>query len=180
MKSYERPIAMTDIETSGDVPGVHEILEIGLVLFDQNTFEIIKTFNKKVKPLYIENAIPEAIKVNGYNEADWKDATSLQDAMYEYAELTKEAIFCAYNVSFDWSFINQAFWQCQIPNPMSTEANHDRFDLLSIAWIKGLRGKEKVSLRTACELWGIPPEPLPHSALNGAMTAYNLFKKLLA
>ena len=46
-KLNERPIAMTDLETSGDVFGIHEILEIGLVVFDQNNFEIIDTLNIK-------------------------------------------------------------------------------------------------------------------------------------
>jgi DNA polymerase III epsilon subunit-like protein len=179
MKSSERLIAMTDIEASGDVPGVHEILEIGLVLFDQNTFEIKKTFHKKIKPVRIENSIAEAIEVNGYKEEDWVDAVPLIEAMREYAVLTQEAIFCAYNVAFDWAFINQAFWECGIPNPMSTKANHDKLDMLSIAWIKGLKGGESISLRTACQKWDIPPEPLPHSALNGAMTAYELYKKLI-
>jgi len=100
---------MTDLETSGDVFGVHEILEIGLVVFDQNTLEIIDTLNIKTKPLNIENAVPEAMVANGYKEEDWQDAVSLKEAIQQYADKTRDAIFCAYNATFDWGFMNDAF-----------------------------------------------------------------------
>ncbi len=70
MKASNRKIAMTDLETSGDVFGVHEILEIGLVVFDPNTFEITDTSNIKTKPLNIENAVPAALERNGYDKKD--------------------------------------------------------------------------------------------------------------
>jgi len=56
--------------------------------------------------------------------------------------------------------------------------DYHRLDLLSIAWTKSLKDKEKWSLKTACEIFNIPPEPEVHRAINGAMTAYQLFKKL--
>ena len=174
MKMNERKIAMTDLETSGDVFGVHEILEIGLVVFDQKTFEILDTLNIKTKPLNIENAKPAALERNGYNEKDWKGAVSLEEAIKEYAEKTKECIFCAYNATFDWGFMNDAFRKTGVKNEM----DYHRLDVLSLAWYKGMKDKEKWSLKTACEMWGILPEPEPHNALNGAMTAYELFKKL--
>ncbi len=173
----DKLIAMTDLETSGDVFGVHEILEIGLVVFDQNTFEIKETMNVKVKPEKINNAVPEALLVNGYNEIDWEGAVSLDEAMQEYAEKTKDCVFCAYNVSFDWGFISNAFYKCKIPNHMSTRENHDRLDLLSIAYERGMKDEQSLSLKNACIKFGIPTEPEEHRALNGAMTAYNLFKK---
>lgn len=171
-------IALTDLETSGDVPGVHEILEIGLVVFDLETFEIKDTLDLKVKPERIENAIKAALDYNGYTPEKWKGASSLEDVIRQYGEKTKDCIFCSYNVSFDWGFINEAFYNAKIENPMSTLANHDRLDLLTMAWMKGLKEEGSLSLKTACKLFDIPSEPDPHSALNGAMTAYKLFRKL--
>ena len=133
-KTNERPIAMTDLETSGDVFGIHEILEIGLVVFDQNNFEIIDTLNIKTKPLNIENAVPAALERNGYKEKDWQDAISLEDGIKQYAEKTKGAIFCAYNATFDWGFMNEAFRKTGIKDEM----DYHRLDILSIAWAKGL------------------------------------------
>lgn len=178
MKTNERKIAMTDLETSGDVFGVHEILEIGLVIFDQNNFEIIDTLNIKIKPLHIENAIPAALERNGYNEAGWGKAVSLIEAMKIYAEKTKDCVFCAYNATFDWGFVSDAFRKTDILNPMSAKENHSRLDLLSIAYAKGLDKSLSLSLKSACEMFGVPKEPEPHNALNGAMRAYELFKIL--
>lgn len=174
----ERKIAITDLETTGDVFGVHEILEVGLVVFDQNTFEITDTLNIKVKPLCIENAVPEALAVNGYNAEDWTEAVSLKEAMEIYAEKVKDAVFCAYNATFDWGFISDAFRTTGITNPLSTRENHDRLDLLSIAFAKGLDRSQSLSLQSACDMFGVLKEPAVHRALNGAMTEYELFKKL--
>lgn len=174
MKMGERKIAMTDLETSGDVFGVHEILEIGLVLFNPTTFEILDSYNQKVKPTSIENAVPAALARNGFKEECWQDAVSLKEAMQIYAEKTKDAIFCAYNATFDWGFINDAFRKTGVENKM----DYHRLDLLSIAWAKGLVKNEKWNLTTACEIFGVSPEPEVHRAINGAMVDYELFKKL--
>ncbi len=170
----EAPIAMTDLETSGDIFGLHEILEIGLVVFDQNTFKILDTFNQKIKPLHIENAIPAALERNGYKEENWKNAGSLEEVIKIYAEKTKNCIFCAYNATFDWGFMNEAFRKTEVQDEM----DYHRLDILSIAWAKGMDKSEKWNLKTACEMFNIPPEPDVHRALNGAMIAYELFKKL--
>jgi DNA polymerase III epsilon subunit-like protein len=98
--------------------------------------------------------------------------------MRQYAEKTQEAIFCSYNVSFDWGFITEALYRSGITNPMATRANHNRLDMLTLAYAKGLKDSPSLSLKSACEMFGIAPEPEPHSALNGAMTAFELFKKI--
>lgn len=174
--SMSKIVALTDLETTGDVPGAHEIIEIGLVLFDRETFEIIDELDVKVIPEHIETAVPAALKHNGYEPEKWKDAIPLREAMSLYAEKVKSAVFCAYNVSFDWGFINEAFYRLDMQNPMSTKENHDRLDLLTMAWMKG--NTDKTSLKNACLVFGIPPEPEPHTAFNGAMTEYKLFRKL--
>jgi DNA polymerase III epsilon subunit-like protein len=169
---------MTDLETSGDIPGVHEILEIGLVLFEQSSGNILDKWEIKIRPEHIENAVPAAIERNGYDPKKWENAISLPEAIQIYGEKTQNAIFCSYNVSFDWPFINDAFYSTKIPNPMSTKENHDRLDVLTLAWAGGLKKGESLSLKSACKLFKIPEEPEPHSALNGALTAYLLWKKL--
>ena len=170
----ERKIAMVDLETSGDVFGLHEILEIGLVVFDQTSFEIIDTLNIKVKPEHIENAVSEALVRNGYKEEDWQEAVSLQEAMIKFAFKTKDCVFCAYNATFDWGFMNEAFRKTGVKDTM----DYHRLDLLSIAWVKILNKEEKWNLKKLCEILNLPPEPEIHRAVNGAMVAYEVFKKL--
>jgi DNA polymerase III alpha subunit (gram-positive type) len=166
--------AITDIETTGDVPGVHEILEIGLVLCDRKTFKILDTLNIKVKPKHIETAIPKALALNGYKEENWKEAVSLEEAMRMYAEKTAGTVFCAFNATFDWGFMSEAFRQTKVENKM----DYHRLDILTLAWDRVLKDEKSWSLKKTCELLGILPEPDVHTALNGAMTAYKVFHKL--
>ncbi len=169
-----RLIAMTDLETTGDMFTKHEILEIGLVLFDQQTFEIVDTLSIKIKPEHVEDAVPATLALNGYTPELWKDAISLEEGIRQYAEKTKDAIFCAFNATFDWGFMNAAFAKTDIKDLM----DYHHLDLLSIAWERGVKHEQSWSLKNTCTLFSIPPEPPVHTALNGALTAYELFKKL--
>lgn len=175
MNFQERNIAITDLETSGDVFGVHEILEIGLVVVSPKNLKIIDTFNIKVKPEHIENAVPAALERNGYVKEDWKDAVSLKEAIEQYALKTKDAVFYAYNASFDWGFVNDAFKKTGVKNQM----DYHRLDLMSMAYIKYKDKLTNISLNSISDLIGIPKEPMPHTALNGAMQAYYLLKSLV-
>jgi len=175
MNLKDRNIAITDIETSGDIFTENEILEIGLVLVNSKTLEIIDTLNVKVKPEHIENAVPAALERNGYKEENWKEAVSLKEAMEQYASKTKDALFYAYNVSFDWGFMNEAFRKTGVKNLM----DYHRIDLMSMAYLKYKNKLNSLSFNSVSEVMGIPKEPMPHSALNGAMQAYYLLKNLI-
>ena len=132
IRIFERPIAITDVETTGLDFAIQEIVEIGLVVIDQQTLEILNTLDVKVKPEHIETADDFALKVNGYNKTDWKDAITLKEAMSIYGEKTKGAIFCAHNVTFDWSFIFEVFKKTGVKNQM----DHHRIDLFTMIWMK--------------------------------------------
>jgi DNA polymerase III alpha subunit (gram-positive type) len=49
------------------------------------------------------------LRLNGYNAIDWQNSKSLKEAMEIYSHKTAGAFFCSHNVTFDWSFINEAF-----------------------------------------------------------------------
>ncbi len=164
-------IALTDIETTGLDPKIHEIIEIACILFDDEKFEIINTFEYKIKPEKIEAAAPEAMKVNGYNEEEWKDALSLDEVMDKYIEFTNGATFMAYNVTFDWGFLKETGKNFLL--------HYHRLDLLSMACIKIPReGKTSWSMKSVCKYLDIEPEPEIHRALNGVMKEYEIYTEL--
>ncbi len=176
MKFTDRPIAITDVETSGLDATVHEILEIGLVVADQHTLKVLDRYAVKVRPTHIETGAKKALAVCGYTPRDWRNAVDLDVAMRVYSDKTRDAIFCAHNVYFDWSFITRAFQTTGTEDYM----DYHRLDLFTMAWTK-LRGEPatRFSLATLCQRLGIPPEPLPHRAINGARTAHRALKSLL-
>ncbi|HNW96665.1 MAG TPA: exonuclease domain-containing protein [Candidatus Paceibacterota bacterium] len=177
MNIFERPIAIVDVETTGLDSSIHEIIEIGLILINQKTLEILNKVNLKIKPEHIERAFEKSLVINGYNENDWKDGLSLLEAMSIFNEKTKDAIFCSYNVVFDWSFIIEAFKKVNIKDQM----DYHRIDLLSMGWARFIKlGLEKFNLNEIAKQFNIAEEPLPHRAINGATIAFEIYKKLIS
>ena len=174
MDILERPLAITDIETTGLDPIGHEIIEIGLVLAEQKTLNILDQWSVKIKPEHIDTATEEALLVNGYNPTVWEDAYAPKMAMKVYAKKTKEAIFVSHNVTFDWSFVYEAFAKHDVDSLM----DYHRLDLFSIAWGLKPKGLVKYNLVGLCEHFGIPKESDPHKAINGALKALEVLKKL--
>ena len=178
MEFLKRPLAITDVETTGFDADIHEIIEIGLVLVDQQTLKIKDEWTVKIKPRKIKTAAEKALKVAGYNKLDWLKAVELKEAMEVYSKKTKSAIFLAHNSFFDWSFIAQAFKSTGVED----HTDYHRLDLFSIAWglsrNKKLKDLSKFNLSEMCKYFNIDPEPLPHRAPNGARKELEILKKL--
>ncbi|KKS71654.1 MAG: polymerase III epsilon subunit protein [candidate division WWE3 bacterium GW2011_GWD1_42_70] len=172
MDFRDRLIALTDVETTGLDASVYEIIEVGLVVFDQRTFEIKNTLDIKVMPQHPEVFSPMAMEINGYTKKAWKKSFPLDYVMRLYSEKTVDAMFCSHNVTFDWSFIEAAFKKTEVVNYM----DYHRIDLLTLAWSK-LRntGLERLKMAAVALHLGIPEEPQPHRAFTGVMTEYEIF-----
>ncbi|HSX39680.1 MAG TPA: 3'-5' exonuclease [Candidatus Saccharimonadales bacterium] len=170
-----RNIAITDVETTGLDSSVHEVIEIGLVVVNQPHFEVVDTLELKIKPTHIETAEAMALKVNGYTADSWQDAVTLSEAMVLYAQKTQGAIFCSHSVTFDYSFIKEAFRTTKVTNTM----DYHVLDIPTMVWMKYRESSlERLNLNKVAAFLGIPPEPEVHRAINGAMTALNIIKKL--
>ena len=173
---FKRPLAITDVETTGLDVRHHEIIEIGLVLVDQETFEIKDTLDIKVAPTHLETADPKSSLVVGFRPDHWSEAISLKEAMEQYSAKTEGAVFASWNITFDWQFIEEAFRTTGVHDGM----DYHRIDIPSIAWLKFRdKGLERIRLSEIGKLLGIEPEPSPHHAINGTMKAYEVLKKLI-
>ena len=174
----QQPLAFIDVETTGTDPDSHEIIEIAAVIARLKDGELTVTdqLDVKVHPQHIESADPQALRVNGYNEADWLFATNLADAMRNFADVTKGAVFVAHNLTFDASFVDAAFKKTGIENQM----HFQKVDTLSIAFavMHHTDDMGKLSLRALCEKYGIENKKA-HSAYADAYATYEVFKKLL-
>jgi DNA polymerase III epsilon subunit family exonuclease len=167
--------AFIDVETTGLNLFKHEIIEIGCVL-TMPDLTVIEEFELKIKPELIEDADPVSLKINHYNEADWGLAYSLEKAMKIFSKKVKDCIMVGHNVAFDVGFLEAAFDQNKIKNPM----HYHRLDTISIAWAKLHNDPdlEHFSLREMCLHFGIKNEQA-HSALPDARATFELYKKLM-
>lgn len=171
-------LAFIDIETTGLDRDNHDIIELGAIIarMKDGEFIVIDELNLKIQPKNIDKAEPQALRINGYNEADWLFAVSLQDAMKELAKKTDGAIFVAHNVTFDYGFIESAFKKTNTENKM----HYHRLDTISLAFgiLHSNDDISKLSLRALCEKYGIENKRA-HSAFADAYATYEVFKKLM-
>lgn len=169
------PIAICDFETTGLDPRIHEIIEIGMLVVDQKTFEVIDQMDVRVKPEHLETASPRAMQVNGYNPKDWKDAWDLKVSMKILSSKAKGAIFCGQNVTFDWGFADEGFHKTGIVNLM----DYHRIDIFTMSWMLLKDKIQYYNLKSVSEYLGVEPEPEPHCAFNGAVNAFQVLQKLI-
>ncbi len=171
-------LAFIDIETTGLDRDTHEIIELGAVIARMKDGEFIVTdeLNLKIQPKNLEKAEPQALRINGYNEADWLFAVSLEDAMKELAKKADGAVFVAHNVTFDYGFIESAFKKTNIENKM----HYHKIDTISLAFgiLHSNDDLGKLSLKALCEKYGIENKKA-HSAFADAYATYEVFKKLM-
>lgn len=167
-------ISIIDLETTGLNPQVDEILEIGLVQFYMGNENNIETWDTKVRPDLPSFISEEAKRVNGYNDKEWKDAASLSQSMLELKRRTNETILMSYNISFDNAFLQHAYMRTDMQDPIP---HNRKFDVMTMAFLK-LPDLGKWSLRNVCDALEIEREAEIHRALNGAMKAWEVYKKL--
>ncbi len=169
-------LAFIDIETTGSHVLTHEIIEIGCVITTPE-LDIIEEFDFKIKPEHIEHADKVALKVNGYDKAEWTLGYELPEAMSKLAEKVKDCIMVGQNVAFDSSFLEYSFAKTGIKNSM----HYHKLDTISIAWAKLHREPDldRFSLRDMCLRFGIENKKA-HTALSDARATYELYKKLMS
>jgi DNA polymerase III epsilon subunit family exonuclease len=174
----QQPLAFVDIETTGTDPSKHEIIEIAAVItrLKDGVLTIIDQFDVKVSPTHIETADPQALRINGYNEADWLFAVSLKEAMKGFSDKTEGAVFVAHNLLFDYGFVERALSTTDIENKLYFQ----KLDTLSMAFgiIHNNDDISKLSLRALCERYSVD-NAKAHSAYADAYATYEVFKKLL-
>jgi len=171
-------LAFIDTETTGFDIEKQEIIEIGCVIASQKgeELEIVDEFDIKIRPEKIENADPEALQINGYDEAAWMFAVSKEEAMKMFAEKTEGCVMVAHNIAFDYSFLAKAFSDTGVEDKMW----YAKLDTISFAFAK-LHNDPNItrfSLGKLCEHFGIKNERA-HTALADARATFELYKELL-
>lgn len=174
----EKSLVITDLETTGLNFRTHEIIEIGAVAVDQQSLEVRECYSLKVTPEHIDTAEPEALAVNGYDPAQWIGAASQLQAAVDFSRFLGENVMAAWNVTFEFSFLDVFFTDRGVHNPFRTHPHAvPRFDIPSIAWFV-LPGMQKWNMSRICEYFGLAVEPHPHRGLNGAMKELEILREI--
>ncbi len=179
----ESTLAFLDVETTGLDPQKHEVIQIGVVLARQYDrggnlgpgIEKLEEIDMKIKPSRIEDAEEDALRINGYNEADWMFAPDIKNAMEHLGKKLAGCVQVSHNITFDSAFLEKSFERAEMSNPMARY----KLDTISIAFARLYnRPDVKYSLRYLCELFQIKNENA-HTALADAKALYELYKKMM-
>jgi DNA polymerase III epsilon subunit-like protein len=178
------PLAFIDLETTGTNPGVHEILEIGILTARQTqdpADPLIETgrYEFKIAPMHLETADPKALQVNHYDPSEWKDARPFTEISKELDTILKGHIFVAQNVAFDVGFLARAYES--VGKSLDSVMYYHKLDLASIAigtsyWDKTYR---RFTLNELVTNSGVV-NTRAHSALADAVATFEVAKKLLS
>lgn len=102
-----------DLETTGTVPGVDAIVEIGAVRFVDGQIDAI--YSTLVNPL---KSIPAgASKVNGIYDEMVKDKPKIEDLLPSFTEFCQDDIMVAHNAAFDAQFLTSDYKKLELPTP---------------------------------------------------------------
>jgi DNA polymerase III epsilon subunit-like protein len=108
-----------DVEASGPIPGEYSMLSLGAC----EIANMKNTFYSEIQPLN-ENRMEEAMEVHGLSlDKLKKEGLSPCEATRKFADWIKwisngkDPIFVAFNLGFDWSFVNYYFIKFTGHNP---------------------------------------------------------------
>ncbi|PQJ71799.1 exonuclease domain-containing protein [Polaribacter butkevichii] len=158
---------VVDIETTGNGYKGSKITEISIFVFDGKV--IVDEFTTLVNP---EQNIPAFItNLTGITNAMVRNAPKFYEIAKKVAEITKDTIFVAHNVNFDYNIIQEEF--------KNLGFNFKRKKLCTVRLSrKIIPGLSSYSLGNICTIENIPINGR-HRAKGDAEATTELFKRLL-
>ena len=184
-----------DLEMTGTMPGWHEIIQIGAVLFDDNWHELGQ-YETLVYPENEESFSAPAEEVHGISIYDLDEAPMLNEVIPEFEkwilnkvgfhgdrggirELQK-VVICGQSVINDINFLKFAYHQEKMKWPFSRKL----IDLHTLAYFcfrileaNGQSRPKRLSLDAISEWFGLSREGDQHNALEDAVLTAKCLQK---
>ncbi len=176
---------IVDAEMSGLSPLKNSIVSLGAVDFTHPE----RQFYGECRVWDGAEIDLESLAINGFTEADCHDKnrkseTELIKEFYEWIQPIADKTIAGQNVSFDAQFLNQALKRADIEWRFSFRT----LDLHAVMYAQFLKEGREVPLKfdqSALSLGkiltslGLPEEPKPHIALNGAKYEAEAFSRII-
>ena len=166
VREFPNDYTVIDIETTGLVSGVDEILEIAAVKYRDNN--IVDTFSSLVKV----NSIPAFIeKLTGINDKMIKEAPTIDNIIKEFYDFIGDDILAGYNVNFDINFLYDNLFETT-----GIELKNNFIDIMVIAK-RVLKDLDKYSQENVAKYYNINTDNL-HRALDDCKVCSMIFDNL--
>jgi len=177
-------LAHIDVETTGLLPGYHEMIDIGLVMTDLKG-QILDSLFLRIQPLHPENMSEGAYNVNAFDPEKWKSLGALSpvaavDSILSFHKRVagdKAVLMVAYNCQFDAAFLDHLF---RTANQTWREMYHYFIlDIPSMAWGLGLTDLSSEKLMSLYDIKDEPHVAELHTGITGAMANVRVYRGLL-
>lgn len=177
-------LAFVDVETTGLVPGYHEMIDVGIVMTDIDGTQLGELFIR-IQPDHPERTDPGARAVNAFDAERWRELGALApgaaiDRIVEFHKTNagnRNTLMVAFNSQFDAAFLDHLF----------RSRDRDRreiyhyfvLDLPSMAWSLGMRGLTGSNLARALDVDDEPHIAELHTGITGARLNARIYRALL-
>jgi len=112
----EARFAVVDLETTGSVIGIDEIIEIGIVMVQGGRIE-----RRYETLIWTDRSIPPWVaRLTGLGNADLEGAPTFSDVAEELVDLLDGCVFVAHDIRFDLPFLRWEFGRRGLARPAVT------------------------------------------------------------
>lgn len=183
----ERPedwlLAFIDVETTGLVPGYHEMIDLGVVMTDLEG-RVRDSLFLRIQPRYPERLSPGAGRVNGFDAIRWREVGALApraavDSFTRFhrgAARGRHVLMVAFNSQFDAAFLDHLFREHGYS--WRTLYHYFVLDVPSMAWSLGYRDLRNDALAARLGVADEPRVAVEHTGLTGAMLNVRIYQAL--
>jgi DNA polymerase III epsilon subunit-like protein len=183
-------LAAIDFETTGTIPGWHEICQVAIVPLNDDLRPAASPFYRYIRPEHPERADPAALRIHNISATILEAAPSadrvadLLGTWFETFRLHtgRRIMPLAHNWMFEHGFMTAwlgAEGRDAIFHYHARDAQGFALALNDAAALRGIkRPFESVSLTNLCKQFGIV-NPKPHDALSDAQAEADLYRAML-
>lgn len=180
----ERLLAHIDVETTGLIPGYHEMIDIGLVITDVQGNKIDSLY-LLIQPEHPERLQPGAYECNAFNAEKWKErnAFSIDDAVDSILSFhqrvcgDKQVLMVSYNSHFDSAFLDHLFRHAG--HSWREMYHYFILDIPSMLWGMGYTDPLADDFMEYYQVKDEPHVAEFHTGITGAMLNVRIYKALM-
>ena len=177
-------LAFVDVETTGLIPGHHEMIDIGIVMTDLDGSELGELF-VRIQPQHPERTDEGARAVNAFDEDRWRELQALAagDAIEKILTFHKEiagdrnVLMVAFNSHFDTAFLDHLFRSQE--RSWRELYHYFVLDLPSMAWSLGIHGLTGSNISGKLAIEDEPHVAELHTGITGARLNARIYRALL-
>ena len=176
-------LAFLDVETTGLVPGYHEMIDLGLVMTDLDG-GVIDSLFIRIQPEHPERTSDGAREVNAFDVDRWRELGALTPAatidslrtFHRRVAGDRTVLLVAFNSWFDSAFMDHLFRSQE--SSWRTLYHYFVLDIPSMAWALGHRDLTGTELAHRLGVADEPHVAEQHTGITGAMLNVRLYQAL--